>query len=229
MINLRDFSYPKANPSLLACDQSKINEEATFAGINGANFIHIDIMDGKFVSNVSFSLEIAASIERPVLDHPFVKDTHLMVVHPERVVGDYAKISDIVTFHLEAGIDKKNILLCRDLIHESGANAGLAINPNTELEAIFPYLEEFDLVLLMTVMPGKGGQPFDPNGYARIKRLKEEIMRTKKKPILEIDGGVNDKTSPLAKNSGAELLVAGSYLFGHEDFRERLEGLEKND
>ena len=229
MIDLRDFSYPKANPSLLACDQSRINEEATFAGINGANFIHIDIMDGKFVSNVSFSLEIASSIKRPTLNHPFIKDTHLMVVHPERVVSDYAKVSDIVTFHLEAGINKENILHCRDLIRDNGANAGLAINPNTDLELIFPYLEEFDLILLMTVMPGKGGQPFDPNGYARIRRLKEEIMKTKKKPVLEIDGGVNDKTSPLTKRSGAEILVAGSYLFGHEDFKKRLEGLEKND
>lgn len=229
MINLREFSYPKANPSLLAANPSKINEEATFAAINEANFIHIDIMDGKFVSNVSFSLEVAASIQKPALPHPFIKDTHLMVVTPEKVVSDFAKVSDIVTFHLEACLDKKDILLCRDLIHKAGANAGLAINPNTDLEKIFPYLEDFDLILLMTVMPGKGGQPFDPNGYDRIKRLREQIDKTKRKPILEIDGGVNDKTAPLAKKSGAELLVAGSYLFGHPDFKARLEGLEQND
>lgn len=226
MFDLRSISYPKANPSLLAANKEKILEEATFAAISGANFIHIDVMDGVFVPNVSFGIDVPRDLVDPKVGHPFLKDTHLMVNNPKDVVSSFAKVSDIVTFHIEASENKEEILRCRDLIREKGSNAGLAINPNTPLENIFEYLEEFDLILLMTVMPGKGGQPFDPNGYDRIRLLKKELVKLTNPPILEIDGGVNDKTYQEAISSGAELLVAGSYLYGHPDFKERLEKIE---
>ena len=167
------------------------------------------------------------NIVDPKVGHPFLKDTHLMVEHPLDVVSSYANVSDIVTFHLEAAKDKETILSAVSLIREKGAFAGLAINPETDLEEIFPYLSNIDLVLLMTVHPGKGGQPFDPNGYTRIARLRHKLDTLMNPPVLEIDGGVNEKTYREAIRSGAELLVAGSYLYGHDDFAERFALLEE--
>lgn len=227
MMNLHDFSYPKGNPSLLAADKNHLQEETRKAALAGSYFIHIDVMDGIFVTNTSFGLDVAKNIIDPKVGHPLLKDTHLMVINPLEVVADYAAISDIVTFHIEATKDKKTILSAASLIRKNGAFAGLAINPETNLDEIIPYLPYFDLILLMTVHPGKGGQPFDPNGYQRIARLRAELDRLPNPPILEIDGGVNEKTCQEAIRSGAELLVAGSYLYGHEDFAERFARLEE--
>lgn len=226
-MTLHDFSYPKGNPSLLAADKNHLQEEAKKAALAGSYFIHIDVMDGIFVANTSFGLEVAKSIVDPKVGHPFLKDTHLMVERPLDVVASYATISNIVTFHLEAAKDKQTVLSAISLIREKGAFAGLAINPETKLEEIFPFLSCLDLVLLMTVHPGKGGQPFDPNGYHRIARLRHELDKLTNPPVLEIDGGVNEKTYQEAIRSGAELLVAGSYLYGHDDFAERFMRLEE--
>ncbi len=226
MMNLRSLVYPKGNPSLLSADKNRLQEEVNKAAQSGSYFIHIDVMDGLFVPNVSFSYLIAKNISRPSCAHPFLKDTHLMIVHPLKQIGAYAEVSDIVTFHLEALEDEKDIIMGAKIIKDKGAFAGLAINPETSIEKIFPYLSYFDLILLMTVHPGKGGQPFDPNGYERIASLRKRMDEMDNPPILEIDGGVNEKTAPMAKKSGAELLVAGSYLYGHEDFASRFAFLE---
>lgn len=227
MMTLRDFSYPKGNPSLLSADKNHLQEEVNKAALAGAYFIHIDVMDGLFVENVSFGLKTAMDIVHPSISHPFLKDTHLMVNRPLDVVSDYAQCSDIVTFHIEATRSGEEIMKGASLIHNNHCFAGLAINPETELENIFPYLKYFDLILLMTVHPGKGGQPFDPFGLTRIGRLKNELNKMENPPILEIDGGVNEKTASGAIKAGAELLVAGSYLYGHSDFKERFATLEK--
>lgn len=226
MMRLRDFVYPKGNPSLLSADGSRLQEETDKAASAGSSFIHIDVMDGLFVSNVSFSYDIAKNIKTPQIGRPFLKDTHLMVVSPLDVVGEYAKISSIVTFHIEATKNAEEIKKGSSLIRRNGAFAGLAINPETPLEEIYPYIPYFDLLLLMTVHPGRGGQPFDPNGYDRIAALRSKIKESGCSPILEIDGGVNEKTYKKAIESGAELLVAGSYLYGHDDFAKRFALLE---
>ncbi len=226
MMNLRKLVYPKGNPSLLAADKSRLQDEVRKAALSGSYFIHIDVMDGIFVPNVSFSYEVTKTIVKPYCEHPFYKDTHLMIADPEKQVASYAEVSDIVTFHLEAAKDNDVIVKCAETIKNKGALAGLAINPETELEEIFPYLPYFDLILLMTVHPGKGGQPFDANGYTRIRRLKEEMGKMSNPPVLEIDGGVNEKTAPQAIKEGAEILVAGSYLYGHDDFASRFKLLE---
>mgnify|MGYP002515360522 CR=1 FL=1 len=225
-MNLRDFSYPKGNPSLLSADKNQLEEEAYKAAKAGSYFIHIDVMDGKFVPNTSFGIDVARNIVDPHVGHPFLKDTHLMVVNPLAVVSDYSLVSNIVTFHIEAINQKEEVLRGASIIKRNHAFAGLAINPETPLETIYPYLSSFDLILLMTVHPGKGGQPFDPNGLERISKLRKELDHLSNPPILEIDGGVNEKTAKEAIAKGAELLVAGSYLYGHDDFAKRFALLE---
>ncbi len=227
MMDLRSIKYPKGNPSLLASDKSRLQEEVNKAASCGSSFIHIDVMDGIFVPNISFSYDVAKRIERPNYGHPFYKDAHLMIVDPLKQVEAYAEVCDIVTFHLEALENEEDIKKGAEIIKKKGAFAGLAINPETKIAAISPYLSYFDLILLMTVHPGKGGQPFDPNGYNRIRALKNMMKDMEHPPVLEIDGGVNEKTAPEAIKAGAELLVAGSYLYGHDDFAERFTLLEK--
>lgn len=225
-MNLRDFSYPKGNPSLLSADKNHLEEEVYKAAKAGAYFIHIDVMDGKFVSNTSFGIDVSRKIRDPRLGHPFLKDTHLMVINPLDVLNDYSLVSNIVTFHIEATNNKEEVLRGASIIKNNHAFAGLAINPETPLETIYPYLSSFDLILLMTVHSGKGGQPFDPHGLERISQLRKELNRLSNPPILEIDGGVNEKTAKSAVAKGAELLVAGSYLYGHNDFAKRFALLE---
>ena len=226
-MKLRDFVYPRGNPSLLSANKNCLQEEVKKAANAGAYFIHIDIMDGIFVDNISFSYDIAKNIFDPHVGHPLLKDAHLMVANPLNVLDAYASISNIVTFHYEAINNKEEIIKGSNMIRKHGAFSGLAINPETPIESIIPFISYFDLILLMTVHPGKGGQTFDKNGIVRIKQLREELNKLENPPILEIDGGINENIASKVIEAGAELLVAGSYLFGHDDFNERFLVLEK--
>lgn len=228
MKNLQDFVYPAANPSLLAADKERIEEELLFAEKSGARFIHIDVMDGRFVPNTSFGLSF---VQRYHAVHHMVNDTHLMIEEPWLYVEDYVKAgSDIVTFHYEACPDDKTRFLTIEKIHQAGGLAGMSIKPATPVEVLTPFLESLDLVLIMSVEPGKGGQAFLPESLLKLDKLTSLLQKITKKmrPTIEIDGGINDYTFKNAIAHGAQLLVAGSYLFGHEDFALRLHALEQN-
>lgn len=227
MKNLHDYIYPAGNPSLLAADKGKMEEEILFAENCGARFIHIDVMDGKFVPATSLSLEF---VQKYSHIHSMVNDVHLMINEPWKYVKDYAKAgADIITFHYEACPNKEKVLETIESISSSGANVGISIKPDTPVSALKPYIKKVNLILLMSVEPGKGGQPFIEKSLQRLDEicLLLNEMEPYERPILEIDGGINENTGRQALERGAQLLVAGSYLYGHTDFKHRLMLLEK--
>lgn len=226
MKNLRLFAYPNVSPSLLAADHSHIEEEILKARAAGCSYIHIDVMDGVFVQNHSFGVGFVRDIAHT---HPLVNDVHIMIEKPELHYRDYCLSgADVLTFHFEA-TDEKNILPTLRGIRSMGVHPGLSIKPLTPVEAIYPYLGKTDLILVMSVEPGKGGQSFIEDSLEKIKKLRDKIdaLPLNTRPILEVDGGINDVTGPKCLAAGADLLVAGSYLYGHEDFAARVRSLLK--
>lgn len=208
-------------PSLLAADKSKLAEEIKLAEDSGAEFLHFDVMDGKFVPNISFGLEDLRKISQK---HKMINDVHIMIVDPEEQAVNYIKAgADIITFHLEAF----SCMVCMGktirAVHEVGGKVGISIKPKTKVRSLIPFLDQIDLVLIMSVEPGKGGQAFIKSALGKIKFLRRYIDRHKLNVLIEVDGGINDITGPLARKAGADILVAGTYLFGHSDFKERLE------
>jgi ribulose-phosphate 3-epimerase len=225
MKNLHAYSYPAVSPSLLAADHEHLVEETRKAETLGCHFIHIDVMDGKFVPNVSFGEAFVKEIHDK---HTMVNDTHIMIEKPWLFAESYCQAgADILTFHLEACPDEESVLATIKEIKDCGVVAGLSIKPLTPLEKIFPYLDKVGLILVMSVEPGKGGQAFIPSSLARLALLRAAIdkLPASKRPILEVDGGINGLTGPSAVKAGADLLVAGSYLYGHEDMGARIKTL----
>ena len=212
-------------PSILSADFSDLDREIFKMVEAGAPFIHFDVMDGIFVPNKTFGPEVVGMAPRNV---GYVKDTHLMVVDPKNWIEPFAKAgSDIITFHIEAtnGLEEsKNII---DFIHSLGVKAGISIKPKTDPGVIIPLLPYLDLVLVMSVEPGFGGQGFMEIALDKIAFLRREIDKVGKKTYLEVDGGINQKTGALCVKKGADTLVAGSYLYGHDDYVIRLKGLAK--
>jgi ribulose-phosphate 3-epimerase len=222
MKDLSQFAYPTVSPSLLAADHAHLEEEILATEKAGAHFVHIDVMDGRFVENVSFS---STFVEQVHALHHMVNDVHIMIEKPWLFAADFvAKGADILTFHYEACPDEESRLVTIKEIHEGGALAGISLKPLTPVEKILPLLSQVDLVLVMSVEPGKGGQAFMPGALPKIRRLKRAIAKLPEghRPIIEVDGGLNDKTGPLCVEAGADLLVAGSYLYGHPDFQKRM-------
>lgn len=220
-------SLPLVAPSLLSADKSRLKDEIRFAMANGTSVLHFDVMDGIFVPNVTFGLSLFKELRKAFPTLLF--DSHLMVKEPKELALAFAKEnSDIVTVHYEAFASKEELLETLRLIRSAGSRAGLSIKPNTDVHVLLPFLSECDLVLVMSVEPGKGGQSFLPISLPKLSWLKEKKEALGRKELLiEVDGGINEKTAPLALESGAEILVAGSYLFGYSDFGKRMEGLLK--
>ena len=214
----------KIAASILAADPKKMEEEIRIAELSGSDFIHVDIMDGKFVENATWTPDFVQKI------HPYSSlfhDVHIMVEEPWVWGPLFAKAgADNVTFHLEACQNEEQVRKTIHLIQEAGAKASLSIKPDTPVEAVYPYLDEVYLILIMSVEPGEGGQSFLPPSIGRIAALKMKIAE-KKSPLIEVDGGINDKVAPSCFAAGADILVAGSYLFGHEDFAARLKRLRQ--
>ena len=212
-------------PSILSADFTKLVEEIALVESLGAEYLHFDVMDGHFVPNISFGVPVLESISKC---HQMVNDVHIMISEPEKYIKKFADAgADIITFHYEACLDDQEVMEVINLIHACGVKAGLSIKPNTPVEVVTPFLEDLDLVLVMSVEPGFGGQSFIPEAINKISYLRNVIDGEKYDCLIEVDGGINEKTASFCKDAGVDILVAGSYLFGKEDIKERMELLRE--
>lgn len=207
----------KVSPSLLAADFAHLSKEIEMINNSNADYLHLDVMDGVFVPNISFGFSVLQAVNREC-EKPL--DVHLMIVEPEKWISRIRDIGAyIMNVHLEA---------CRHLhaavmdIHSAGMKAGVTLNPSTPVGLLSDIIEDVDLVLLMSVNPGAGGQKFIPHTLRKVRELRELISRTGSKAVVEIDGGVNETTGCELANAGADILVAGSYIFGSENPHERI-------
>jgi ribulose-phosphate 3-epimerase len=202
-------------PSLLAADFSKLREEIQEVESYGAEYLHLDVMDGNFVPNISFGAPVISSIRK---HSNLVFDVHLMVENPDRFIKDMVDAgADVITVHAEA---TKHLNRTIQLIKSYGKKVGVALNPSTPLDVIKYDLKDIDMVLIMTVNPGFGGQAFIEGMLQKIRDLRSIDPNID----IQVDGGINNKTSKLVKEAGANILVAGSYLF-KGDYKQKIESL----
>ena len=188
----------------------------------GADMIHIDVMDGHFVPNISFGMPVIKSL-RPVTNLIF--DVHLMISDPLRYLGDFAKAgADMIVFHLESDSDVKATI---DEIHRLGKKAGISIKPGTPAQALLPYMKDIEMALVMTVEPGFGGQKFMPDMMEKLRILRAYCQENGLDVDLQVDGGIDLNTAPIAVENGANVLVAGSALFGKPDYTAAVAALRK--
>ena len=207
--------------SILGCDLANIESELKRVEKSGADFVHFDVMDGVFVNNISFGQPLLKSAKEKT-NLPF--DVHLMITNPENYIAEFARFgADIITFHLEATKDIKG---CIDLCKKNGCKAGLSIKPNTPASEVFPYLEELDMVLVMTVEPGFGGQGFLSFTSEKIKEIRQKADELGLDLDIQVDGGISDKTCDEVKENGANILVAGTYLFKSDNMSKAVESLK---
>jgi len=199
-------------PSMLACNFGKLEEEIDLVNKSEAGWFHIDVMDGVFVPNISFGtpvMEVFKKHARKTLD------VHLMIVNPERYVQKFAELgSEILTVHLEASTHLHRTV---ENIKNNGMKSGVAINPHTPVSSLNAIISDIDLVCLMSVNPGFGGQSFIENTYKKVEELKSLIEKTNSRALIEVDGGVNNENAKQLFDSGANVLVAGSSVFKSED------------
>ena len=208
-------------PSLLSADFSKLGEEVKGVELAGADAIHFDVMDGRFVPNITFgSLIISALREKTKL----IFDVHLMIVEPEKYIETFAKAgADWISVHVEVCPHLHRVV---SKIKELGKKAGVALNPHTPPEMVEYVIEEIDFVLVMTVNPGFGGQSFLPFCLPKIKKIKEWILEKNPDCFIEVDGGINSKTASQVVQAGADVLVAGSAVFGKKDYAQAIQVLK---
>lgn len=207
----------KIAPSILSADFANLARDID--KISTADYVHVDVMDGRFVPNISIGIPVVKSI-RPVTNLPL--DVHLMILEPVRYVAQFCDAgADLVTVHLEADTEE-NIHKAIALIHEKGKRAGVVLKPKTPAEAVLPFLEEVELILVMTVEPGFGGQSFMIDQMPKVAQIRQWINEKNPTCELEVDGGVGPKTYQTCIDAGADVLVAGSAVYGAEDIPARI-------
>ncbi|MBK7233002.1 MAG: ribulose-phosphate 3-epimerase [Saprospiraceae bacterium] len=200
------------SPSLLSCDFLKIGEEVKMLNESKADWLHLDVMDGSFVPNISFGLPIISAVKK-ISRMPL--DVHLMIVNPEKYISDFRNAgADHITVHYEACTHLHRTL---HQIKETGTLAGVALNPHTPVEVLFDVLEDVDLVIMMSVNPGFGGQKFIYRSLDKIKRLRKEIIERNLNTLIEVDGGVGLQNAEAILSAGAQVLVAGNAVFNTPD------------
>ena len=214
----------KISPSVLAADLSNLATEVKEIEECGADMVHLDVMDGMFVTNISFGLPVIKSLREKT---NMIFDVHLMIEAPERYADRFIDAgADILTFHLEACKDPKSLL---QNIRSQGVMAGISIKPNTPTEDVYPYLDECDMVLVMTVEPGYGGQKLIPETLEKVRKIRAEIERRGLFVEIQVDGGINEQNSVDVISAGAGILVAGSSVFGAKDKKAAIDALRNAD
>ncbi len=205
------------SPSILSADFANLERDINLVKDAGAKWLHIDVMDGHFVPNITIGVPVVKSL-RKVTD--LFLDVHLMIENPEKFIKPFADAgSDLITFHYEAAKKPAEVI---SMIQDFGIKAGISIKPNTQPEEIFPYLSNVDLVLVMTVEPGFGGQSFIHECASKIPVIKENAPESL---IIQVDGGINNVTSKICTSLGANSLVAGSYIFNSDNINKAVQSL----
>jgi len=208
------------SPSILSADFANLERDIKLVEDCGADWIHVDVMDGHFVPNITIGVPVVKSL-RKITDLPL--DVHLMIENPDKYIEPFANAgADILTFHYEA-VEENNILNVVDLIKSFGVKVGISIKPKTAPEVLLPYLDKVDMVLVMTVEPGFGGQSFMYDCAKKIKYIKANAP---KHLIIQVDGGINAKTGKICKDYGSNSLVAGSYIYGAKDVKSAIQSLK---
>ena len=199
-------------PSVLAADFANLQRDIEMINTSEADWFHIDIMDGVFVPNISFGMPVLDAINKHAKK---TIDVHLMIVDPDRYIATFKKLgADVLTVHYEACTHLHRTL---QAIKAEGMKAGVALNPHTNVDLLEDVIQDIDLVCIMSVNPGFGGQSFIENTYAKVEKLKALINKKNASTLIEIDGGVTNKNAKQLADAGADVLVAGSYVFGAQD------------
>ena len=210
-------------PSILSADFSKLLEEVK--SVESAEFLHIDVMDGHFVPNITIGPLVVGSIKGKV---NMVFDVHLMISDPRKYAIEFIKNgADYIVFHYEALSSHEEIIELIDFVHQNNTKVGISVKPNTDVKVLDPYLALVDMLLVMSVEPGFGGQSFMHNSLEKIKYLSDKKKECNYKYLIEVDGGINEKTAPLVKEAGVEVIVAGTYVFKSDDRIATIESLRK--
>jgi len=209
-------------PSILSADFSKLGEELRAVEVAGADWIHVDVMDGHFVPNITMGPFIVEAVRR-VTELPI--DVHLMIENPDRYISDFAKAgASLISIQVEACIHLNRTV---QMIKEAGIQAGVVLNPSTPVASVRWILPYIDFVLIMSVNPGFGGQHFIPNSLDKIRAMRKLIDELDLPTLIQVDGGVNSKTIQAVASSGANVFVAGSAIFGSEDYSRTIKQLKK--